>query len=190
LRAGADSAAKAGLTDATGNRSYAPTHPARLSLVQPPVKADTTTPWREKSHRARDREAGSLAGWVRIPGQHQVTPPMSEATAMARRDDRSAEAQAYRRLYKTARWQALRMRVLVRDLMTCQVCGKLEGNSAQLVANHIEPHKGDEALFWSEANLAATCKTCHDSAIQRDEKRAEAGKLPIQPCGTDGWPLV
>lgn len=111
-------------------------------------------------------------------------------TAKQRSDQRSDGALAYRRLYKTARWQALRLRVLARDLYTCQVCGRLEGRKGQMVANHIEPHKGDEALFWSEDNLAATCKTCHDSAIQRDEKRAEAGKLPIQPCGTDGWPLV
>lgn len=104
-------------------------------------------------------------------------------------DSRSAEAQEYRRLYKTARWRELRLRILARDLYTCRVCGRLEGGKGQMVANHIRPHKGDEALFWDEENLAATCKPCHDSTIQRNERRAETGKLPIQPCGTDGWPL-
>ena len=103
---------------------------------------------------------------------------------MARRDQRSDGALAYRRLYKTARWQALRLRVLARDLYTCQVCGRLEGRKGQMVANHIEPHKGDEALFWSEANLQACCKACHDGPVQRQEKRGY-----VIGCSSDGRPL-
>src|SRR5690606_38020543 len=62
--------------------------------------------------------------------------------AMARRDQRSPEAQAYRRLYKNARWRELRLRILARDLYTCRVCGRLEGRKGQMVVNHIRPHKG------------------------------------------------
>ncbi len=80
------------------------------------------------------------------------------------------QAQPWRRWYKTAAWQRLRWSVLVRDLFTCKRCGKIEAETAKLVADHIPPHRGDEALFWSEANLQCLCKSCHDSGKQAEEK--------------------
>jgi 5-methylcytosine-specific restriction enzyme A len=79
----------------------------------------------------------------------------------------------WRKWYKLARWKAkphgLRWRVLLRDLFTCQMCGKLEGDTSQLVADHKIPHGGDDALFWSEHNVWCVCKPCHDGAKQRQE---------------------
>ncbi|OWU83816.1 HNH endonuclease [Oceanicola sp. 22II-s10i] len=72
--------------------------------------------------------------------------------------------------YGTARWQRLRWAVLVRDLFTCAKCGRVEGQTSQLVADHIEPHRGDPALFWDEGNLQCLCKPCHDSEKQREER--------------------
>jgi len=88
-----------------------------------------------------------------------------------RERDRARDAQAWRRWYKTARWQALRWSVLVRDLFTCQRCGEVVGDSAKLVADHRKPHRGDETLFWDEDNLQALCKPCHDGDKQRQERR-------------------
>ena len=87
--------------------------------------------------------------------------------------DRQRDAQPWRRWYKTARWQKLRMSVLVRDLFTCQWagCGRIEADTSQLVADHRKPHRGDEALFWDDHNLWCLCKPCHDSAKQRLEAR-------------------
>lgn len=85
-------------------------------------------------------------------------------------DHRSPEAQAYRHLYKTAAWQRQRWAILVRDQFTCQSCGRLEGKTSQLVADHKTPHRGDLDLFWSEANLWTLCKPCHDSAKQSEER--------------------
>lgn len=87
--------------------------------------------------------------------------------------DRDRDQQGWRRWYKTARWQKLRMSVLVRDLFTCQMpgCGKIEGDTSQLVADHRRPHRGDERLFWDERNLQCLCKPCHDSTKQRQERR-------------------
>ena len=78
----------------------------------------------------------------------------------------------WRKWYKTARWQKLRMQVLVRDLFTCQMkdCGKIEHNTSQLVADHKIQHHGDEALFWDERNIQCLCKTCHDSLKQKEER--------------------
>ncbi|WP_231420888.1 HNH endonuclease [Sphingomonas sp. Leaf205] len=85
--------------------------------------------------------------------------------------DRDRDQQGWRKWYKTARWQKLRMSVLVRDLFTCQKCGRIEGDTSQLVADHKRPHRGVEALFWDILNLWTLCKPCHDSWKQRQERR-------------------
>jgi hypothetical protein len=85
--------------------------------------------------------------------------------------DRKRDEQAWRRWYKTARWQKLRMDVLIRDLFTCQRCGHIEADTSQLVADHRKPHRGVEALFWDILNLWTLCKPCHDGWKQRLEAR-------------------
>lgn len=88
-------------------------------------------------------------------------------------DERSARRdaeQAWRKWYKTARWQKLRWSVLVRDLFTCCRCRRIEGNTSLLVADHVKPHRGDEHLFWDDANIKAMCKACHDSIKQSEER--------------------
>ena len=64
------------------------------------------------------------------------------------------------------------MSVLLRDRFTCQKCSHLEADTSQLVADHKQPHRGDEALFWDVLNLWTLCKPCHDSWKQRQERRA------------------
>lgn len=83
---------------------------------------------------------------------------------------RDRGAQPWRAWYKTARWIALRLRILLRDLYTCKMCGLIEPDTSQLVCDHIKPHRGDERLFWDEANLQALCRGCHDNAKQREEQ--------------------
>lgn len=41
--------------------------------------------------------------------------------------------------------------------------------------DHIEPHKGDLALFWQESNHQALCKSCHSAKSQK-ERNQERGK--------------
>lgn len=94
-------------------------------------------------------------------------------------DDKAAASRArdrrheYRAWYKTTRWRRLRWQVLARDLFTCQMCGKLEANTSQLVADHKAPHKGDEVLFWDAGNIQCLCKACHDSTKQSEERAAQ-----------------
>lgn len=73
----------------------------------------------------------------------------------------------WKRWYKTARWQRLRLQVFLRDLYRCKGCGK---TTAHPICDHIKPHRGDEKLFWDEANLQTLCKACHDSVKQREEQ--------------------
>jgi len=95
--------------------------------------------------------------------------------------DQVRDEQPWRRWYKTARWQKLRMAVLLRDLFTCQRCGKIKGDTSQLVADHKRPHRGVEALFWDILNLWSLCKPCHDGWKQREEHRG---------LGRDGGPRL
>jgi len=87
------------------------------------------------------------------------------------RDQQRRSTQPWRAWYKTTRWQKLRQRVFLRDHYTCQLCGKLEGNTSRLIGDHKEPHRGNEAAFFNEENVWTLCKPCHDSEKQKQEKR-------------------
>lgn len=93
--------------------------------------------------------------------------PVDAAEASRRRD----ASLAWRAWYKTARWQRLRWQVLVAACFICVRCRRVEGKTAQLVADHVVPHRGDATLFWDDGNLQCLCKTCHDSAKQAEERR-------------------
>ena len=73
--------------------------------------------------------------------------------------------------YKTARWQRLRWRVLLRDAFTCQWqgCGRVFADTSQLVADHIVPVRVDPSRIWDEANLQCLCKACHDGHKQAQD---------------------
>lgn len=80
----------------------------------------------------------------------------------------------WRRWYNSARWRALRRVIFARDLYTCQWpgCGFTTADTSRLVADHRDPHRGDELLFWNEGNLQTLCKPHHDSGKQRAERAA------------------
>ena len=86
--------------------------------------------------------------------------------------DQHRNQQEWRKWYKTARWRSVRWAVLVRDKFTCQMCGLLEGNTSQLVADHKARHGGDPARFWDEAGIQCLCKPCHDGAKQKQDNAA------------------
>lgn len=92
-----------------------------------------------------------------------------DKAAVSRARDRTHEWRAW---YKTQQWRRLRWSVLVRDLFACQICGRVEADTSQLVGDHKVPHRGNEALFFDEANVWCLCKTCHDGAKQRQERAA------------------
>lgn len=101
-----------------------------------------------------------------------TAPPVAHAGSVLG-DQRSAQRDAllpWRKWYKTARWQKLRWSVLVRDLFTCRRCRRIESNTSLLVADHVAPHRGNEAMFWDAANLQCLCKPCHDRDKQAEER--------------------
>lgn len=76
----------------------------------------------------------------------------------------------WRRWYKTRRWRRLRWATLVADGFTCRRCGRIEGDTRRLVADHVEPHRGNAALFWDPANLQTLCAACHSGPKQAAER--------------------
>ena len=90
----------------------------------------------------------------------------------ASRDKERNAFNPLRALYKTKEWRRLRWSILTRDLFTCQMCGRLEANTAKLVCDHRHPHRGDLVRFWDPLNLWTLCKPCHDGAKQREEQAA------------------
>ena len=71
-------------------------------------------------------------------------------------------------LYSTVRWKHLRARQLALEPL-CRYCRDLGILTAASVADHIEPHRGDEAAFFGNP-LQSLCKQCHDGAKQQQEK--------------------
>jgi len=88
---------------------------------------------------------------------------------------------AHKRWYKTARWQKLRARQLAAHPI-CEMCKPRV--TVATVCDHVQPHRGDETLFWS-GPFQSVCKPCHDG----DKQRIENGGKPRQHIGTDGWPI-
>lgn len=43
------------------------------------------------------------------------------------------------------------------------------------VVDHIEPHRGDQALFWDKANWQSLCSTHHSADKQREEAAHRRG---------------
>lgn len=99
-----------------------------------------------------------------------------------RRDYRSAEAAEYRKLYKTAQWQALRAQRLGLEPL-CRCCAAKGLVVPASVADHIKPHRGDIALFFDINNTQSLCAPCHD--IDKGHIEAHGFSKAI---GADGYP--
>ena len=125
-----------------------------------------------------------MARLTSLPSRLSLAPPRlalpTRQEASRDRDRQRLEDQSWRRWYGTARWKALRWEVLTRDRFTCQMCAKLEADTSQLVCDHIDPHKGDEAKFWA-GPFQTLCKPCHDGAKQSLDKSG------IRAAGKPKW---
>lgn len=77
------------------------------------------------------------------------------------RNQRSAEAKLWRRLYQTKLWlEVLRPQQLLREPF-CRACAKRGLRTPATDVDHIEPHKGDLRRFSDPENLQSLCHSCH-----------------------------
>ena len=78
----------------------------------------------------------------------------------------------YKKLYNSSRWQDLRRYVLNKQPL-CVECLKNNRITPATVVDHIEPHKGNEDLFYDINNLQSLCKSCHDRKTVKEDGRWE-----------------
>lgn len=80
------------------------------------------------------------------------------------RDGKTTNERGY-----TYRWQQARAAFL-RSNPLCVMCQADGVIAAAEVVDHIEPHRGDMARFWDEANWQPLCKRHHDAKTQTEGK--------------------
>lgn len=104
---------------------------------------------------------------------------------MRRPDQRSPEAQHYRRLYNSTRWKGPRgVRAEQLKLQPlCEMCLKADRITAATVCDHVDPDtKSTESGFF-KGPFQSLCKPHHDAAKQSEERRGVSSEV-----GMDGWP--
>jgi 5-methylcytosine-specific restriction protein A len=104
------------------------------------------------------------------PTLGSIAPSLGYIPGDTKAQDKSRDQFApWRAWYKTTRWTKLRQVILLRDLYTCQMCGRI--STTGMVVDHKAPHRGNAALFWSEANLQVLCSSpCHSKHKQALER--------------------
>lgn len=99
---------------------------------------------------------------------------------MSQSDTRSPEAQAYRRLYGTARWRRTREAQLTKQPL-CEMC--LPRITRATVCDHVDPKSKASPTTFFAGPFASLCKPHHDGAKQRQERRGY-----VVGCDADGRP--
>lgn len=68
------------------------------------------------------------------------------------------------------KWQKARELFLKANPL-CVYCECNGTITAANVVDHIEPHRGDQTLFWDRSNWQSLCSSCHSSVKQREENQ-------------------
>jgi 5-methylcytosine-specific restriction protein A len=107
-----------------------------------------------------------------------------------RRDSRSPEAEAYRRLYKDKRWRGkagVRARQLAKQPL-CEMCLKASRITRATVCDHVDPKRKETEEGFFKGPFQSLCDQepfrCHSSRKQREER------LGYEPgCDPSGRPI-
>ena len=110
------------------------------------------------------------------PSLKSLAPRLAYTQNPEAKEQRVIDRAPWRAWYKLARWHKLRWSILKRDAFTCAMCGRVQATTSKLVADHRQPHRGDERLFWDPANLQTLCADpCHNKHKQRQEASQPPG---------------
>lgn len=103
-----------------------------------------------------------------------------------RQDRRSSEAEAYRRLYKSARWagkHGVRAQQLKRQPL-CEFCLKAGRITRATVCDHRDPKSKLTEDGFFRGPFLSLCKPHHDGAKQAEERRGYSAAVDLS-----GWPV-
>jgi 5-methylcytosine-specific restriction protein A len=75
------------------------------------------------------------------------------------------------------RWRRARAAYLAMHPV-CVRCQEVGCLVLATVVDHVEPHRGNQKLFWDEANWAALCKRCHDAKTAREDRWGRRPRIP------------
>lgn len=94
--------------------------------------------------------------------------PRGHCPAHAQQREHQRPNYATRRLYRTARWAALRNSVLNAEplCVECKAAGRTE---IATDVHHKQKHGGDLRLFWMRENLEGLCAAHHSAHTARGE---------------------
>jgi 5-methylcytosine-specific restriction protein A len=95
------------------------------------------------------------------------------------------------RWYSTQRWRRMAKHQVDVVEPLCQECKRLGHVVRATVADHVEPHRGDETAFWT-GELQSLCSTCHLRKLGYESAERRTGKPArriIKGCTPDGMPL-
>jgi 5-methylcytosine-specific restriction protein A len=99
-----------------------------------------------------------------------------------RYDAKRRETKPWRKFYKTAQWQEIRLDQLAHHPL-CERCSPKGRSVRATVVNHVIRHKGDWAKFIA-GPFESLCKPCHDRDVQSEEAMGYSDEV-----GNDGLPV-
>jgi 5-methylcytosine-specific restriction enzyme A len=140
-------------------------HPASLALPPPPPPEPTVSMLMLRAAYWREEVERSLNFAIN---------PWNETAWVV--------TMAVNNWYGTQRWKRMRRAQLQREPL-CAFCMKQGKLTAASVADHVEPHRGNEQMFW-HGELRSLCQFCHSGTKQQQETRGYATDI-----GRDGWPI-
>ena len=119
-------------------------------------------------------------------------PAGAKSSAEVKRELDRQRPSAARRGYD-GRWRRARSRYLAEHpwCARCLVEGRL---TPATVVDHMEPHRGDERLFWDQDQWQVLCKQHHDAKTVRDgrwgqRQLSDGAARSIYGCDVHGMPL-
>jgi 5-methylcytosine-specific restriction endonuclease McrA len=97
---------------------------------------------------------------------------------------RSPEAAAWRKLYKTARWEAVRQHQFNSEPL-CEWCMAKKPKIIRpaTVVHHAKPDDKSDPMLFFGGKLVSLCKPCHDGEAHRMEARGYSDAID-----ETGWP--
>lgn len=88
---------------------------------------------------------------------------MKPSATSWRKDKRTSHERGYGMAWQRARRDFLLSHPL------CVMCDAEGVTKAAEVVDHIQPHQGEQSLFWDQNNWQSLCKAHHDSDKARHE---------------------